>query len=374
MKKILLLVLLLFSINVSAKDIETNYTGITTTKVHSNKQTTSKLNYIYVDGKISYCIEPGIILGENHYVETDNFGTVGISENTKKFFELIVYYGYEYKGHEKLEYYMATQQILWEQLGCSFVTFRKDGVLIDVSKERKEIYDLVYSHDVFPSFVVPDIENKTYEVFVNDDLEILDKNNKIKDYISDNENIKIENNKILFNSSEISNNEITFTNKVKAGTSLVYYNPSNQNVATFTLSNGNEKTFKININVKNRTSDLTINKVDNKTKKKLEGATFELYVGDKLLDTKTTDKDGKLVFEDIIYGDYILKETKAPKGYLILDDDVNISLDEDSENLTIENTKYEMPITSDIDKIYYKASSILLIFGLVINYAVKKVL
>lgn len=373
MKKIFLIVLLLFCVNVSAKDIESNFTGIMATKTYRNIETTSRLNYIYVDGKISYCIEPGVMLGENGYIETDNFESVGISKNLKEYIELIVYYGYEYKRHNTLEYYMATQQILWEQLGSVFVSFRKDGVVVDVSKHRNEIYGLLEKHDIIPSFIVPDLEKNKYDVYVDEEFVIEDKNSKINDYISDSKDIKIEDNKIIFKSNEIKENVINFTNKVKAGTSLVYYNPINQDLATFTLSNGNEKTFTIKINVKDKLSDLVITKIDSKTKDKLKGATFRLYLGDLLVGEESTDKNGKLVFEKLKYGDYILKEVKAPKGYILNEDSINISLDEESESFIVENTKYVMPVTSDIDEIYYKFSFSLLTLGLIINYVFKKV-
>ena len=367
MKKIILLVLLLFCVNVSAKDVETKFTGFTNTKINSNKETTSKLNYIYIDGKISYCIEPGVIIGENNYIETDDFNSVGINNQLREFLELVVYYGYEYEGHNNVEYYMATQQIIWEKLGSKNIVFKKNGVVVDIKKYRQDIYDLVEKHNI-----IPDIKSETYNVFVDEKLIIEDKNNKIKDYTSDNENVKIEDNKIIFQSSEVKNYSVSFTNKVKPGISLVYYNPSKHNIATFTLNNKNEKTFTINISVKDKVGNLTITKVDSDTKNILEGSSFELYLDDLLVDKMTTDKDGKLTFSNLVYGNYTLKEVKAPKGYIILDDSINITVDEEQENYIVENSKYEMPVTSDIDNIYYKMSSFLLLLGLIINYVSKK--
>lgn len=49
----------------------------------------------------------------------------------------------------------------------------------------------------------------------------------------------------------------------------------------------------------------------------LKGATFELYdaSGQTLLKTATTDEKGIATFKNLLYTDYLLKETEAPKGY-----------------------------------------------------------
>ncbi len=64
-------------------------------------------------------------------------------------------------------------------------------------------------------------------------------------------------------------------------------------------------------------------KVDSETKDPIEGVTFELTKKDetvpegeeKFLDTQTTDADGKVSFEGLKEGTYILTETKVPDGY-----------------------------------------------------------
>jgi LPXTG-motif cell wall-anchored protein len=65
--------------------------------------------------------------------------------------------------------------------------------------------------------------------------------------------------------------------------------------------------------------NLDVVKTDADSGAKLPGATFALYdsTGTKLLRTLATDSNGEADFNNFKYGTYILKETKAPEGYVI---------------------------------------------------------
>ncbi|MDB7984745.1 SpaA isopeptide-forming pilin-related protein, partial [Faecalicoccus pleomorphus] len=62
-------------------------------------------------------------------------------------------------------------------------------------------------------------------------------------------------------------------------------------------------------------ADVVFKKVDVKTKKGLEGVVFGLYQNDECVYTSTSDKDGQVVFKDVVYGDYTLKEMQTIAGY-----------------------------------------------------------
>ena len=69
----------------------------------------------------------------------------------------------------------------------------------------------------------------------------------------------------------------------------------------------------------------------------------------------TTDDDGKVTFKKVKYGDYIVREIKAPEGYeTAVDQEVTIS----SENETV-NLKFtdEFIVVKDIDISLIKAFS-----------------
>ncbi|MGY5266527.1 SpaA isopeptide-forming pilin-related protein [Paraclostridium bifermentans] len=64
---------------------------------------------------------------------------------------------------------------------------------------------------------------------------------------------------------------------------------------------------------------LEITKVDAKDAKKfLPGTEFTVFDKDgKEVSKAVTDKDGKVVFDNLVYGEYTYEETKAPEGYVI---------------------------------------------------------
>ncbi|WP_148629473.1 SpaA isopeptide-forming pilin-related protein, partial [Bacillus sp. E214] len=72
--------------------------------------------------------------------------------------------------------------------------------------------------------------------------------------------------------------------------------------------------------IKDPTGSIELKKIDSKDKKVLEGAEFELYLDGKVIKTGKTDKNGSLNFENLSYGTYEIKETKAPKGYQLSDE------------------------------------------------------
>ncbi|WP_322379178.1 MSCRAMM family protein, partial [Clostridium perfringens] len=59
------------------------------------------------------------------------------------------------------------------------------------------------------------------------------------------------------------------------------------------------------------------------------------------LETVVSDKDGVIVFNDVIYGDYYIKETKAPDGYVSSSDIIKVSIMENGVvyYYEVENTR-----------------------------------
>ncbi|MCP3774157.1 SpaA isopeptide-forming pilin-related protein, partial [Paenibacillus sp. MZ04-78.2] len=94
---------------------------------------------------------------------------------------------------------------------------------------------------------------------------------------------------------------------------------------------------------------LTVVKVDAADDKtRLSGATFELYRktgSDKLLvGTLTTDASGTVIFKKLLAGDYVVKETAAPDGYVLDSKEYPVSIKSvDGFQLTVANTKSATP-------------------------------
>ncbi|QAA23754.1 hypothetical protein C0674_14800 [Sporolactobacillus terrae] len=95
-----------------------------------------------------------------------------------------------------------------------------------------------------------------------------------------------------------------------------------KNIQTYTTETSSEVTVKLSGGDGTGSGEiggLTITKKDADDGSALSGATFTLYdkEGKTALRTITTDNDGKAAFNHFKYGDYVLKEDKAPTGYVI---------------------------------------------------------
>lgn len=71
---------------------------------------------------------------------------------------------------------------------------------------------------------------------------------------------------------------------------------------------------------------ITINKVD-ENNMALSGAEFTLYnENNEVLGTAVSDENGRVMFENLKDGKYFVKETKAPEGYEIVTDGLNVDI------------------------------------------------
>ena len=74
--------------------------------------------------------------------------------------------------------------------------------------------------------------------------------------------------------------------------------------------------------------DIKLRKVD-EGNNPLKGAEFTLYDSQgKEIETSTSDDDGIVTFNDVPYGSYKIKETKAPEGYNIYTDEISVDINE----------------------------------------------
>ncbi|WP_233448389.1 MSCRAMM family protein [[Clostridium] innocuum] len=102
---------------------------------------------------------------------------------------------------------------------------------------------------------------------------------------------------------------------------------------TFTAGDGQKVTMKD----KMIRSYIKVNKVDYYDHKDiLKAAEFTLYSDaactKKIRSVKTDTKSGIALFDDLIYGTYFIKETKAPAGYQLSDEVVKVTIDDEWVN------------------------------------------
>ncbi len=98
---------------------------------------------------------------------------------------------------------------------------------------------------------------------------------------------------------------------------------------------------------------LTIIKQDPETSDRLAGAQFELRDLDgKVIESGTTNSNGELEWTGLDYGEYQLVETKAPEGYRILKNPIDVTINKENSDieLTVDNNKtgWELPTTGGL--------------------------
>lgn len=69
----------------------------------------------------------------------------------------------------------------------------------------------------------------------------------------------------------------------------------------------------------------------------LSGATFEVYQGDKLIGTMEELADGVYEMDNLEYGEYYLKETKAPEGFYLDEETYTFFIKENGKTVIVEN-------------------------------------
>ena len=121
-----------------------------------------------------------------------------------------------------------------------------------------------------------------------------------------------------------------------------------------TSADGTDVNYDVVILPKNETirNDVELTKKDGSNDfLGLPGVVFELYgEDDELVDGSepfTTDQDGKIVVENLPYGEYYFKETHTLEGYVLGDQRIEFSVKDSEENITVEAVNYREP---DIEK------------------------
>ena len=280
----------------------------------------TNLAMITVDGKVAYCIEPGIVADKgSYYSSTTNINDTNISwANTKKL-SLIGYYGYGYPGHEAKEYYMAAQELIWREMGVENVWWtdaKEGGNNLNIDYYKNEILRLVNNYEITPEF---DFKS---EYIVGDEFSINDKNNVLDGYeLINNDSINISGNTLRVKVKD-NNNDFILRRKQNGKTTMFYYKDGFQTIGTFEFPYNYEKSYRIN----HFYGKIIIDKLDYDTNSKepsspyasLEGAEYGLYDSEgNLLQIKKTDKNGKVEFDNLVKNNYTVKEITPSRGYTV---------------------------------------------------------
>jgi len=87
--------------------------------------------------------------------------------------------------------------------------------------------------------------------------------------------------------------------------------------------------------------------------KVLEGTEFSIYTDKDInfadpLAVKTSDGDGKIVFKNLEYGNYVIKETKALEGYILLSDRIEVFVMDDGVTYSYDVKNAKITVTVEV--------------------------
>ena len=308
-----------------------------------------KLPFRYQNGQLVYCIEPDRVINYNTYNSTYDWSITGFSEDVKKQMELIVYFGYKYRNHDTLRYYMATQELIW-LFSDDYVkwmdTYSTDGSIgnqINVDNEKNEILSLINNYKKVPSFV-----NQSYTGFLGQELTFTDTNNVLNNYSYQGSISSYSNSIIKVKLNKFGNNKINFIKKINLGLTTVYYhNSDSQMMAQFKLRDEINASLDIMVDK----ARVKIIKKDNETNKvikqkdiifKIKNTITNEYIDDNL----RTDKEG-CAYIDLKEGEYEIEEIKSPNGYVLNKEPKKIIINND---ITLTDGYYVVDIFNDKPK------------------------
>lgn len=374
MKKIIKQILFIFSLmlvsfisltSVHAAKLDFNYQD-NIYYVHVNDDGSDysayQLSMFKVDGKIAYCIEPGVAIPNTNY-NIGDWSVTSLTKEQRERIELIGYYGYEYPSHKNVRYYMAAQELIWKTVYSMTATWstgpNKTGNIINIEKEKQEILSLIKKHNIKPSF-----DNITITKLMGDSITLEDKNNilnEYKIYTDGKQDVKINGNTLNIYLKNTGVSQIKLIRKnYDNDINLIYYNQDSQKLAHTRLSDS----VMAVLNVKAVVGKIKLQKVDKDTGESihqgeatLKGAVYDIFdENNNYITSVTTNNNGGATSVNLPkIGRYYLLEKTPSKGYQL--DKTKNYFDISLDNLSPTVKVYEKVINRDFEFIKVYASN-----------------
>ncbi len=350
MKKVLMI--LVFIIVLIEKQVyaQTNYKltlekqkGIYYARKGKDFYKSSQFSVYHVGDTIVYCIEPTKQITTFDYIDKDNYISLNLSDEEKENIALYGYYGREYPGHDNIKYSMAAQALIWEATSDQKVTFwtlqNEKGDPIDITKEKKEILELVSNHKKKPT-----LPTTITGGLINKEIVIKDENNVLNNYevvLDSGNEVFIKDNCLHVIPKYAGTTEIKLSFKKYDDLPLVVYvgkdKTTTQKLARLRIMKNDEITIKL----KALGSRVRVYKVDDNgerikqagIKLMIRNIDRNLYICDTVDCVYETDNEGMIFTNNPIYGNYELieVENQLVDGYLWNSEPLKFSVNKDSD-------------------------------------------
>lgn len=326
-----------------------------------------RYDYFYViarnsDKKHLYCIEPGKSINSNIlYNGSYEYNFNNLTQDELNKIKLYSYYGYGYQNHSGLNWYAATQYLIWKvkDFGLDiYYTDRLQGNRIDkFVDEMNEIKNLVNNSLIKPSF------NNNYNIKFGEVVTLHDNNNILKyyDVVGDDViNASKNNNDLIISGKKSGSGKIKLIRKFNYYTNYPVIYSANDSQTLISSGNLDDIVIEIKVNVSG--GKLIINKRDKETNRMtpqgdagLGNAVYDILdENNNYVTSLTTDKDGYAETNNVLSINkiYLLKERIPSKGYLLDNTVYRFTINKDSLETRIHS--YEQVIKSRVDlyKVY----------------------
>lgn len=305
------------------------------------------------DGEIAYCIEPGVALNnENYsgiYQDLDSILNVtNISQDQLEKISLYAYFGYGYENHNTVEWIVATQSLIWQELGRVFwfTSFNnhqnpqdsKIATPTIIQENMQELTNLVNNY--LQKLTLPN----DLKIFFSEEYTISDE--VLKNYqVANCENCTatIDEGTLKINPQGMESGKVILTKNFSSRNHdfIIYTHLTGQDVIVpgMGLSETIELPFQI------LSGKITIHKYDMDSKLcepkeggSLAGAVYEIMNTDtyRFVGSLTISEDCSASFSNLPKGNYYFFESRGGKGYEIDRNDYNFTIDENNLDLNFE--------------------------------------
>ena len=324
---------------------------------------TAQYNTYTMNGKVVYCIEPGIDISTHAYIGEGGFINSPYSESVNKQLELIGHYGYDYPGHQTMRYRMATQSLIWELVGGQIIEFWTEmggyGSHININYERNQIMNLVNSHYNKPSF-----NGTSIEAVIGQEYKITDTNGLMSEYQiynSNNMSVRIEGNDIYVTPQATGNITLSVVRKHYDNFTTIVYkggDEASQKMGYFRFSD--PVVASVNFNVLGGKISLTKVDSENNTtnpqgEATLVGAKYNIINSSgNVVDTVTIGDNKTALSINLPLGTYTVKEVSPSTGYYL--DNTAYTIDVNSSD-TVYLTVKETVIKAKIKVVKYDSEN-----------------
>lgn len=290
------------------------------------------LNYMVrfeINGQVAFCIEPGVAAAEGQVYTATALENYLKDLNIRKKTSLISYLGYVTSKDKSDEQYIAAQFMIWEVLGTKIPI---KNIRIDYDRRKAEIQRLLNNFDVRATF-----HNQTHTVKIGETSKVKSGNDflqRVKDIQKPKGvNVSIHDNEVWITiTKEAPEKAKIHFNQIEAlGVPLAYRRPGAQTIGVLNPFVPGDSVVNLTIL---KQGNIRVFKEDAETGVKaqgaasLENAVYGLYQanGKKIKEITLKNINGKVQAEikDLDPGKYVLKEIKAPKGYVLSDEAIEI--------------------------------------------------